>query len=206
MHRILDIQQNAVPRTSSRSQTQRRKNRNIVASRSSLRLAHAMHRSVHQHVDLARRRIGEDARTRHHCRQFRMRQRHLDHDDRKQRRIRIFTRRAARAPSQFFLRTHARRTRNIDIHIVLILRVDNQRMRMRAAARLHIRHLLRIPQVTDVEDPHPLHPVRAREAAVEDGATQPAHPPPEQPTSPRPEASESLASRNPCAHWQPPPT
>ena len=55
-------------------------------------------------------------------------------------------------PDQLFTRAHAARARGIQEDVALVLRIGNQRVRVRAAAGLHRRDLLRILQVGDVED------------------------------------------------------
>ena len=81
-----------------------------------------------------------------------MRHRNLDHHNRKQRRIRIILRICPRAATKLLLLPNRGRTRNIDIEVVLILRIDQQRVRVRSTARLHIGHLLRIRDIADIED------------------------------------------------------
>ena len=44
-------------------------------------------------------------------------------------------------------------TRYVDVDVVLIIRIDDQRMRVRTAASLHRGHLLRIPDVGNIENP-----------------------------------------------------
>ena len=93
-------------------------------------------------------RTGDDLRI------LRRRQRHLDHIDAKQRCIRILVRRLTRTPCQLFALTDERRSRDVDVDVVLVVRIDDERMRVRAAASLHRCHLLRILDVGDVENSH----------------------------------------------------
>ena len=59
-----------------------------------------------------------------------------------------------RASGQFFGLTDERCARDVDVNVVLIVRIDDQRVRVRAAAGLHGGDLLRILDVGNVEDPH----------------------------------------------------
>ena len=60
----------------------------------------------------------------------------------------------ARAAGQLFALADKRSSRNVDVDVVLVVRIDHQRVRVRAAAGLHRRHLLRIFDVGDVENSH----------------------------------------------------
>ena len=62
---------------------------------------------------------------------------------------------------------------DVDIDVVLIFRIDHQRMRVRAAAALHGGDLLGIREVADVEDADAAEPVRDWEAEA-DVAAAPA--------------------------------
>ena len=55
-------------------------------------------------------------------------------------------------PGELARRANARRAGDIDVDVVGILRVDERRVRVRAAARLHVADVLRIRDVGDVED------------------------------------------------------
>ena len=107
-----------------------------------------------QGVQHAGSRIHKNPRARNDLRILRCRQRHLDHFDAKQRRIRILVRRLARASGQLFALADKRSSRDIDVDVVLVIRIDDQRVRVRAAASLHGCHLLRISDVADIEDSH----------------------------------------------------
>ena len=101
-------------------------------------------------------RLVDDARLR------RVGDRHFDHVDAEERRVRIVLRILAGAADQLFTRADAAGAGRIEEDVALVLRVGDQRVRMRAAAGLHRRDLLRILQVGDVEDAH------AAEALVAD--------------------------------------
>src|SRR5258708_30942341 len=88
-------------------------------------------------------------------------QRDLDDIDPKERGVGILVGFTARALRHFLHLTDESRPRDIDVHIVLVLRVDEERMRVRAPATLHCRDLLRIREVADVEDADAAEPVRA---------------------------------------------
>ena len=69
-----------------------------------------------------------------------------------------------------------RRARDVDVDVLLVLRIHEHRVRVRAAAGLHVRDVLRVRDVGDVEDPDAAEPVRAHRvlhalaAAVEPAA------------------------------------
>src|SRR6267378_6429583 len=106
--------------------------------------------------------IGEDARAGYDLRLLGMRQRHLDDDDGEQRRVGILIRVSTRAARQLFCGTHARGPGDVDIDVVLVFGVDYERMRVRAAAGLHLRDLFRLRDIGDIEDADALDPIRAR--------------------------------------------
>jgi hypothetical protein len=66
-----------------------------------------------------------------------------------------------RAAGQLFRLAHERCARDVDIDVVLVVRIDHQRMRVRSAAGLHRCHLLRILDVGNIEDSHAAETVRA---------------------------------------------
>src|SRR2546423_11785021 len=109
--------------------------------------------AVIQTVDNAPR-IHEYARTGNYFSVLRRRHRHLDHIDAKQGGIWIRIRLPTRAPGQFFVLTDRRSTGHIDVDVVLVIRIEDQRVRVRAAASLHRGDLLRILDVTDIENSH----------------------------------------------------
>src|SRR6185369_11109071 len=51
---------------------------------------------------------------------------------------------------------------HVDIDVVLILRIDDKRMGVRAAASLHCGYLPGIPDVRYIEDPHAAEPILLR--------------------------------------------
>src|SRR5438552_18191612 len=96
--------------------------------------------------------IDEHTRTGDHSRILRRRERHFNHINTKQRRIRILVRSFTRAPSQLFVLTDEGSAGYIDVNVVLIIRIDDQRVRVRSATSLHCGDLLRTLDVTDIED------------------------------------------------------
>src|SRR5215510_9937987 len=58
--------------------------------------------------------------------------------------------------------THERCTRYVDIDVVLILRIDYKRMRVRAAASLHCCYLPGILNVGYIENPYASEPIFLR--------------------------------------------
>ena len=68
--------------------------------------------------------------------------------------VRILFRIQTGASRQLLRRSHRARPGAVDVEIVRILRVPDQRVRMRAAAGLHRRHLHRLLHVLDVEHAH----------------------------------------------------
>src|SRR6266849_6464812 len=117
-------------------------------------LIRAVGLATHQAGYCARPRIHKHARTGYDLRVLRRRQRHLNHIDAKQRRVRILVRCSTRTSRQLFVLTDERSSRHIDIDVALITRIDDERMRVRAAASLHGSDLLRTLDVTDVENSH----------------------------------------------------
>src|SRR5437763_11661003 len=97
-------------------------------------------------------RIHEDAGTGNYFSVLWRRHRHLNHIDAKQGRIRIRIRLPARTSGQLFVLAHKGSAGHIDVDVVLVIRIDDQRMRVRAAASLHRGHLLRTLDVTDIEN------------------------------------------------------
>src|SRR4029453_7514788 len=92
----------------------------------------------------------EDARTVHDLRGRRIRERHLDDLDAETRRVLILPR--IRAPLQFLRRANAGLAGDVDVDVVLVARVLDHRVRVRATARLHVRDVLRVRDVGNVED------------------------------------------------------
>src|SRR5260370_18596261 len=90
-----------------------------------------------------------------------MGQRRLDDDDGKQGGVGIFRRTVAGAPSQFFRQTYWGGPGDIDIDVVLVLGVDQERVGVRAATGLNIDDLFRVRDIADIEDADTLDAVRA---------------------------------------------
>src|SRR5437868_5071529 len=99
-----------------------------------------------------RGKVVEDAGRADDCRLLGMRERNLDHLDAEERRVRILVERGPRATCQLTRRTNARRTRDVDVDVVRILWIDEQRVRMRSAAGLDVADVLRRRDIADVED------------------------------------------------------
>ena len=101
-------------------------------------------------------------------------QRHLDHFEPEARGVRIVDR-TVLAAGQLLRRAHARRPGHIDIDVVLVVRIGDHRVRVRAAAGLHVGDVLRAGDVGDVEDADAAQPILAHrlghalDAAVERG-------------------------------------
>src|SRR4030095_5269529 len=103
-------------------------------------------------VECARGGIHEDPRTTHDLRVLRRRERHLNYIDAKQRRIGILFRLLARTSRQLFVLTDKRSSRDINVDVVLVLRIHNEGVCFRTAAGVYRCHLLRILDVADVKD------------------------------------------------------
>ncbi len=71
---------------------------------------------------------------------------------------------SGRAAGQLVTGTHLAGARAVDVEVLLVRRRVDQRVRVRAAAGLHRRHLLRLLEVGDVEDADAAEPLRARRA------------------------------------------
>ena len=107
-----------------------------------------------------RREAVEDARRADDRRLLRRRQRHADHFEAEPRRVGIVDR-PVLAAGQLLLRAHARRPGHIDIDVVLVVRIGDHRVRVRAAAGLHVGDVLRAGDVGDVEDADAAQPILA---------------------------------------------
>ena len=57
-----------------------------------------------------------------------------------------------RSTRQLSRRPHGRGAGNVDVDVVLVVRRRHQRVRVRPAARLHVRDVLRLREIRDVED------------------------------------------------------
>src|ERR1043165_2845625 len=110
--------------------------------------------AVIQAIHSARPGVHEHSWTRHYLSSLRRGQWDLDYVNAKERGVWIFIRRFTRTPGQLFALTDERGSRDIDVDVVLIIRINYKGMRVRAAAGLHRRHLFRIPDVCDIENPY----------------------------------------------------
>src|SRR2546421_12940354 len=113
-----------------------------------------MSRAARQTGYGARSWIHKNARAVYHRGVLRRGKRHLNHINAKQSCVRILVRRSTRTSGQLFVLTDKRSSRDIDKDVVLIIRIDDQRVRMRSAASLHRGYLFRIPDVGNIENPH----------------------------------------------------
>ena len=154
VHRIRDVHQDAVARAGAGRQARLGHHRDVVAlvGDAGLLRARPVIAAGPQPGDGAGGRIREDARTGDDGGLLRGLQRHLDDVDREERGVRVFLRIEARAAGEFLARAHGARARPVDVEVVGIALRRHQRVRVRAAAGLHGRHLLRVLQVGDVED------------------------------------------------------
>ena len=121
-------------------------------------------------VDRRSDQLIEDPRPVDDGRLLRMSQRHLDHLDAEQRRFRILVRRQPGAPGQLVGRADAGLAGDVDVDVLLVLRIFHHRVGVGAAAGLHVGDVLRIRDIGDVEDPDPAEPVRAHRVAHALGA------------------------------------
>ena len=96
--------------------------------------------------------VVEDARRAHDLRLLGVRERDLDDFDSEECRVGILVRGRAHAARQLGGRANARGTGDVDVHVVRVLRIDEQRMRVRATAGLHVADVARVLDVGDVED------------------------------------------------------
>src|SRR5690606_27986096 len=85
---------------------------------------------------------------------------HTDHLDSEERGVGVLGRRGAHAAGKFLLGTHRRRARNVDVHI-LVVGIDQHRMRMGPTAGLYVVDVLRIADVADIKNPNATQPVGA---------------------------------------------
>ena len=90
-----------------------------------------------------------------------MSQWHLDHFNAEQRRARVLVGRKVHTARQLARRSHLAGTRDVNVGVVGILRIDEQAVGVRSAAGLHVADALRITDVADVEDADPAQPVPA---------------------------------------------
>ena len=81
-----------------------------------------------------------------------MRERDLDDLDPEERGVRVLGGCRAHAPGELARRPHAGRTGHVDVHVVGVLGIHQQRVRVRAAAGLHVSDVLGVRDVRDVKD------------------------------------------------------
>jgi len=89
-----------------------------------------------------------------------LRERDLHHFDAEQRRVGILIRRRVDAPGELARASERRRPGDVDVDVVMVVRVDHQRVRVRATARLDGGDRLGMGDVADVVDPDAQQPVR----------------------------------------------
>ena len=73
-----------------------------------------------------------------------MRQRHLDDLDAEQRRVRILVGARVTQPGSSFGERTAGRAGDVDVDVLRVLRIHEHRVRVRAAAGLHVGDVLRV--------------------------------------------------------------
>ena len=105
--------------------------------------------------------ILEDAGRTHDGGAGRIGERHADDLDAEERRVRILRRRRARATGEFLRRPHRSRARHVHVDVLVVAGVLQHRVRVRAAAGLHVGDVLRGRDVGDVEDADAAQPVVA---------------------------------------------
>ena len=110
---------------------------------------------------LRRHQALEEARRTHDGRLFGPGKGHLDHLDPEQGRIRVFGGRRAGATGEFFRRAHRGGTRYVNVHMLVVLRVLEHRMRVGTAAGLHIGDVFGIANIADVENANSPQAIRA---------------------------------------------
>ena len=154
VHRVRDVQQDAVPRARARGQADLRKDRDVVAlvGEPGFLGALAVVAALPESAELPRLRVREQARHADDAGLFRVRERHLDHLDAEVGGVGILLRGQPRATGQFVARTHARRPGDVDV--LVVVRIGHHRMGMGAAAGLHCGHLPGRLQIRHVEDAH----------------------------------------------------
>src|SRR5258708_19673179 len=99
-----------------------------------------------------------------------MRERDLDDLDAEFGRVRII--RIVNASGQFARRTDAGRTGDVHIYVVAVIRIDDDRVRMRSTAGLYVRDVPRMRDLRTAEDAHPPNAPRP------DAILNPPRPPP----------------------------
>ena len=101
---------------------------------------------------------------------------HPDHLDPEERRVRVLVRRTAGAALQLVFGADGRGAGDVDVHVLVVIRMLQQGVRVRPPAGLHVGDVLGVPDVADVEDPDPAQAVMAHRllhalgAAVEPAA------------------------------------
>ena len=123
-------------------------------------------RRVLEHVELARHRVAHDPSLVDDRRVLRCGERDLDHLDLPTRQVLVelrrrqcrgrHRRRQIHAAGQRRRRPRGRGAADVDVEVGVVVRALQDRVGMRAAARLHGGHLHRVCQVRDVEDAHAL--------------------------------------------------
>jgi hypothetical protein len=102
--------------------------------------------------------IGEDTRACDDLGVLRRVEWNADDVDAEQRRIRILLRRTRRTTRELVWRTHDARAGDVDVNVFRILRVGDERVRVRSATRLNRGYLFRMVEISDVEDANAAEP------------------------------------------------
>src|SRR4029079_6227413 len=138
VHRIRDVEQDAVARAGAGGEADFGKHRDVVAlvgDAPRLRSQTAI-TALLETGDGAGLQVREDARPVDDLRLLGRRQRHLDHVDAEERGVRILFGVLARAAGELVAGAHGAGARAVDVDVGLVLRIGHQRVRVRAAAGL----------------------------------------------------------------------
>src|ERR1700679_2517296 len=104
-----------------------------------------------QTVERAGLSVGEDAGAIHNFGEFRMCNRNLDDVDPETGRVGVGGIRS-HASGQFFVLANSAGARDVDVDIVLVLRIQDEGVSVGTTAALDCGYLFRISEVTDIED------------------------------------------------------
>jgi hypothetical protein len=193
--RVADVEQDAVARAGAGGEAELRIDRDVVAVVRLRRALRALGRGRHpaRGRRCCRLRIGEDARLADDARLLRRRERHADHLDPEERGVRVLLQARAEQPGSSSPARTPAGARDVDVDDAGIVRIRHQRVRVRAAARLHGRDLrgLSMSLMSKMRTP------RKRSGLTGSGT-------PCTPQSTRPRVSSTdMKSRLPCTETSP---
>src|SRR6185503_19940643 len=154
---IFDVEQEPISGARAGGKTHRGVDSNVVTLIGVLRLfwsVFAMAAAATESVQRAGSRIHKQPWTRNDLRFLRRCQRYFDHLNPEQRRIRILVGLLTRAPGQLFGLADKRRPGHVDVNVVLVIRIHDERVRVRATTSLHSGHLLWIFDIADIKNSH----------------------------------------------------